>query len=783
MKLTTIKNKSSTPQKGEQTNALTVIDGIVGALSRGGPGRELTFTFPKGKTPTWLAKLGDLPGFVKITPTEWKVTGCSAKEALYFARANLEVLNDALPKIGTLPLEDQLDLFLRIKEWPRSDFTKFAKYTTAWPMARYLKQQLPEKPEGFSGNPLVFGGKIRRILKNRLISTNDKNLSLWTGYLQGVKRGAAPVSDDFVLDSMNGHREKMLAIGRFDFSESVALEPLVDKVFTKFEVPHPELYEASTSASWQAKRSCGGARGWLRDLLVREDSTDHLIKMIEISPGVVREMRGVVVPPFNEALQMATASTRAVMVSAVLEPLKVRLITKGDTLRYWVSRFFQKGLWKHLQKYSQFVLTGRPMEIKDLSDLLEKESKIPFSLNFDKWVSGDYKAATDGVSIHYTKLVFESVLKKTTYSDELKDVLRSVLYEQDIHYPAKYGLDPCRQVNGQLMGSVLSFPVLCVINLIAYWKSLEEYSGLEIDAENLPVLINGDDILFRSNVAHYEIWQKWIKAVGFTLSLGKNYIHDNVLTINSQTYRHIRGTSDFKRIGFLNTGLLTSQSKVTGRDNAKLAPIWDYYNEIVGDSNQPSRTHRRFIHYNRSKIEQCTNFGNYNLFLPFERGGLGFIPSVPVAYTSFQRRFARYLEEKFLKSVEDGVAPRREQIGIVRTNAPPSGSFSRHHVPRLLLQPLIGPLEKGLIDLKTNDVFQPPLVSAHDPERPEVKIRLPRKAVLKDFRLQRRKRMSDWDISVWPFQLKERKGLEDPLLPPPSIEELEEVADIRDSFD
>jgi hypothetical protein len=54
----------------------------------------------------------------------------------------------------------------------------------------------------------------------------------------------------------------------------------------------------------------------------------------------------------------------------VLEPLKVRLITKGSAYPQWISRFFQKGLWDYLQKYPQFALTGRPMDASDLAGIL-----------------------------------------------------------------------------------------------------------------------------------------------------------------------------------------------------------------------------------------------------------------------------------------------------------------------------------------------------------------------------------------------------------------------------
>lgn len=64
--------------------------------------------------------------------------------------------------------------------------------------------------------------------------------------------------------------------------------------------------------------------------------------------------------------------------------------------------------------------------------------------------------------------------------------------------------------NGQLMGSPLSFPVLCAINFVAYKTALRRYvtdkGGDWSKAENmpLPVRVDGDDILFKTNPEFYE---------------------------------------------------------------------------------------------------------------------------------------------------------------------------------------------------------------------------------------------------------------------------------------
>jgi hypothetical protein len=715
-------------------------------LSRNGPGRGTTFTLSK-KPPTpktkdtgskvqkdldrWnlfndgLKEYGELLRIRKVhyksRTTKYELIGESAFDALYLARGYIEVLADSVPKFLTLPMKDQMVFYLIARDWPQDKFIKYAKYCTAYPMAKFLNNPLPDVPEGFKGNPL-FIGKVKRLLKSRLVSKTDRNARLFFGILQGVKRAAAPVTDDFVQSAYEKHRAALSAEPRGIAPDSDH-KARYDEIFDKFRPPVEKLFEASSAASFQSKRTQGGARGF-----IREELEEGLISMVETRPGVVQTIYGKYAPNFREAVKLAREGSHNVMVSAVLEPLKVRLITKGDSYRYWISRFYQKAMWKYLQSFPQFVLTGRPLGSVDLINLKERERKL--GLNFPKWVSGDYSAATDSLDIRHTKAAFESSLKMSLLKihPETMDILRSVLYEQEIHYPASSGLAPVHQTTGQLMGSTLSFPILCIVNLVAYWRSLEKYLDREIDIRDLPVLVNGDDILFRADDNLYDLWQDEVKHVGFELSLGKNYIHPKYFTVNSQLYSDNENVP--QHLGYLNAGLLTGQSKITGRDTAKLAPIWDYYNEIVPSSVNPLRTHDRFMHYHKSAIATFTKKGNYNLFLPFERGGLGFNPpkGLEVRVTPFQRRYATFIEKKFME--EPG------KIGkIALVSEKNSSQLIMFHQPRWVIGPKIGPQPEFVERSTDREVYTPPLALEGEPsDKPKMRVRHPSHTVLRQFR-------------------------------------------------
>ena len=85
------------------------------------------------------------------------------------------------------------------------------------------------------------------------------------------------------------------------------------------------------------------------------------------------------------------------------------------------------------------------------------------------WVSGDYKAATDSI--------FRDVMVSALHGIKdpmLANLLVDNLSNGEIHYKdictrlRIKQVKSCIQRRGQLMGSIFSFPILCVINLATY---------------------------------------------------------------------------------------------------------------------------------------------------------------------------------------------------------------------------------------------------------------------------------------------------------------------------
>lgn len=746
--------------------------------------------------------------------------GPSVEEALMATRALLEVIYDRKSEVGFFNIESQISAYQIMSSWPEDKFVPYMKYVTTYPMAKFLENELPEKPDGFVWNPLVFSGQLRRFLKNRLHDKRSKNASFWMSYLQGVKRACAKAPGSIVHQSFLKHRRALTKNPKVEPDHFEWFGSYLGRFWKGFKAASPKLHEASPSASYEYKRSQGGQREFIRrhfeeseeepgqtvftntqsvtdwleevrrdfpELNLSDDQIDlldwserdynrlypddDLIEFIETRPGEVESFRGAVpVRNYQDYLYTLWDEYQTgrlgseVMVSAVIEPLKIRLVTKGESFKYHLSKWFQKQMWGYLQKYPQFSLTGTPLTANHIYDLLERETKLGLNHIFDMWVSGDYSAATDNIKLPYTKAAFESALRRSKISPREKILLREVLYEQQLNYPqytmrkyAKDGddLSTVLQSDGQLMGSPLSFPILCTVNLVGYWMALERYTGLRCELSELPVLVNGDDILFRCNQALYELWIKIVRDLGFELSVGKNYVHKRYFTINSQLLSYENGR--IKWLEYFNVGLLTGQSKLTARVGESQLPIWDYYNIAIAGANNKLRAHNRFLHYHKDTLSSMTDAGEQNLFIHPLMGGLGFdlYESVreKVHMTPWQYKIALITRSRLLAPFEGQFEkdPLIKKLSDINKTVIPT--VKRYHHGRYVRIPTYQPLMKGQREvIRLEDVIEPLSYSQNYTEKPELHYK--RSAL--GSRLIKSIRHSRMEFSKDSFELKDR---------------------------
>jgi len=536
------------------------------------------------------------------------------------------------------------------------------------------------------------------------------------------------VTEPLIRDSRRDLLRRKLTPASPDlFVEEVSAK--MQKVLAGFRPTLPRMMQPSGSACFEAGRSKGGASRYLKDEHFEScyASTlalggDGVLLMMDYLPHLgVKSVYGIPYPEISGLLTKTTARLFAYKlystevrkelelpcsltkdtddtgpdnincrVAAVKEPGKVRTVTAGEALPYWLSRSFQKDIHAYIRKIPQFSLCGQPLERWHLKflDRLSSEYGCFQGFTFDGertvWVSGDYSGATDEIDIRLTRACHGLMMDRlcVSFSEQglpaeqiaqYVSVLNACIEPHVVSYPKNYvetvegsdqDLSPCTQLNGQLMGSTLSFPILCIVNFCVGWLAICPHVE---DFTKVPILVNGDDILFRCRESQYSVWCDHIKNAGFRRSIGKNFAHEDKIFINSQPWV-ARPRSDFAEsklcefdyVPFFNTGLMHGQSKVAKRapveneESSKFQPLYSLQPEAVEGALDLERAVRRFHTVNREHLSFASNGGFFSHHAPREFYGLGMVPTKNATFTPFQTRVAKAVVQSGLELSSQG---------------------------------------------------------------------------------------------------------------------------------
>ncbi|QGY72540.1 RNA dependent RNA polymerase [Plasmopara viticola lesion associated ourmia-like virus 10] len=146
------------------------------------------------------------------------------------------------------------------------------------------------------------------------------------------------------------------------------------------------------------------------------------------------------------------------------------------------------------------------------------------------FVSGDYESATDNLNMGMQKEILSALL------DECVEVPLGIQQHVIEAYSGsllRCGEPKCdcglvvKQGRGQLMGQLLSFPLLCLVNYLTF---------LFIAGPDVPVRINGDDIVFRAPRGVADEWFSGVARSGLVVSKGKTLVDNKFFTLNSTPF-------------------------------------------------------------------------------------------------------------------------------------------------------------------------------------------------------------------------------------------------------
>lgn len=498
------------------------------------------------------------------------------------------------------------------------------KYAINLAFCKFWKLELPEG--GYISNygmdlfPRRLRVKMNLIISRKRETRSFVNQSLFLTLFQGLKKGLLPVPISTLQQSLNKHKKCLTQDGSISSSLSDRIQDKM-RIMTKGWSFWDDLSNNNQSggSTLSSNYSNGGNIGYVKKILYGEYPipNDTFIGFIYRygDPSSVREVR-TNNPVFTSDMMSLFGSkllrniehsnlpdkwwktekdcennlSSIVGPAMILEPMKVRMITKPYTGTHVEMHAFQRRLWDLLyNRYNNFFsLIGEELDVTHLYRFFDEGWDSNSYM-----VSGDYSSATDLLKGEITRTIFRC-LSNCGIDD--RDQINRLRIRQNIElslcdtvidhravalpdYGSTYKgyslkTSVFKQTNGQLMGHVLSFPILCLANFICYWLSLEEFQGKDLTLKDIrsshPVLINGDDILFRSTQKQYEVWTYKVNQFGFLPSVGKNFLSQDVFQINSKTYRidtYLDKTSlktrlrGLVKIPYINFGLITHRNK------------------------------------------------------------------------------------------------------------------------------------------------------------------------------------------------------------------------------
>jgi hypothetical protein len=492
-------------------------------------------------------------------------------------------------KVSETDYEKQVTIWEKTVKDNNLSWIKFVKYKIAAYYAFQLDQILPpaickdDRPD-----KLIGGRGMMWLERFHHYNTYEKRLELLTTLKNGVKR-AMPRPDKDALEKARVETYEILTtadldikpklIANMSWNDTNQFHPRVELVNSRFTMEEQlnrtvdELFPKSrpltsrerekeffpsTSANYIRSRKNLGMVGALLDhpeilkgirrrngwLKVEEEiikGKDESEERSEVPQKMLRvdqiEFDKAFYIMYYRCLQEAVKEEKNVALVALPEALKVRVISKGPPFTYFALRNIWKMIHSRLRKHPTFRLIGEPATAEVMREALGVE------LGEDEILfSGDYQSATDLLRSWASETVCRRLAENLNLFDIERELFLDSLTRHNIEDPKsnKKNLKFKKQQRGQLMGSITSFPILCIINATVCRWALEVSGNRPMSLKQTRMLINGDDIAAKAKKSFYQIWRDLITTVGLKESIGKTFVSQNFVELNSTNFLFTR---------------------------------------------------------------------------------------------------------------------------------------------------------------------------------------------------------------------------------------------------
>jgi hypothetical protein len=364
----------------------------------------------------------------------------------------------------------------------------------------------------------------------------------------------------------------------------------------------------------------------------------HTQKVYDINPQLQSEYESLYTDLYFKCLKSAQTSEFRTTLVPLAEALKIRVISKGPADAYFVLHPVQKFLHSTLRKLSTFQLIGKPVT----TDILNETFSSDRCHGLTKFLSVDYSSATDLINPELSSLACDTISELINLPLGLRHLFSNSLVGHIVEYD-DYSYKNERVVHSepqrwsQLMGSITSFPILCIINAAicryAFELGCPNLPFGELSLADLPLLVNGDDGLMPANEKIYSVWKDISRLAGLNPSPGKVYYDASYVNINSTSYTV--STNLFTHIPYVNMGLV----KGLGRSSSLPSSIMfkdDFVDKgdlTLGEMHHQLMKscpldlivplHKLFLDLNSHSLSKT---GPIPWYIPSSLGGIGLLP-------------------------------------------------------------------------------------------------------------------------------------------------------------
>ncbi|QDB75009.1 MAG: RNA-dependent RNA polymerase [Phaeoacremonium minimum ourmia-like virus 3] len=223
---------------------------------------------------------------------------------------------------------------------------------------------------------------------------------------------------------------------------------------------------------------------------------------------------------------------------------KTRVVTMQSARAKRILRPVHEAAYNHLAK-QPWLVRGDPTAEQFAAVAADR-------LEGETFNSGDFEASTDNLNKDAVFAVVE-VLGEALPARRRK-VLLDTFQHSYVKWGKKFEETDHNIVRGSMMGNLVSFVVLCLLNKICLDRARQKVE--DCGPTYRPAMVNGDDLFFAGSDELFNQWVLETKEIGFVINLKKTMRSKRWGDLNSMTF-------DFRRrlfvprldFGFLGTNL------------------------------------------------------------------------------------------------------------------------------------------------------------------------------------------------------------------------------------